>query len=336
MRKTLLIAIVWLCLIGSAEAQQDPMFTKYMFNSLIYNPGYAGSHEYMSVRLLYRNQWWNLEGAPESQSFTIHSPVNDKVGLGLSLLNDKIGVTGSTTANISYSYRLLLGPGKLSIGLQGGMTNWRADWGLLKYKEPQADDEAFSNIDESQWLPNFGAGLFYYSKLWYAGFSVPRLLETDLKRNGGTSSVNQAARLYRHYYISAGAALPVSGDDLIFKPSILIKNVGLFGVFGSEGSNLFQVGAPTEFDIDASMLFFQSLWIGLSFRSAIEGVSGDLSSTDSMDVWATFLMDNGFRIGVAYDQTLTKLSDHVGGSFELMLGYDFDYNIKKMNTPRYF
>ena len=155
MRKTLLLAIVWLCLIGSAEAQQDPMFTKYMFNSLIYNPGYAGSHEYMSVRMLYRNQWWNLEGAPESQSFTIHSPVNDKVGLGLSLLNDKIGVTGSTTANISYAYRLLLGPGKLSIGLQGGMTNWRADWGLLKYKEPQADDEAFSNIDESQWLPNF-------------------------------------------------------------------------------------------------------------------------------------------------------------------------------------
>lgn len=336
MRKATLLTFFAFCFLGSVDAQQDPMFTKYMFNSLAYNPAYAGSHEYMSVRLLYRNQWWNQSGGPETQTFTIHSPMNEKIGLGLSLINDKIGVTGSTTANLSYAYRLLLGPGKLSLGLQAGITNWRADWNELKYRDPREVDIAFTDIDEKQWLPNFGAGVFYYSKLWYAGFSVPKLLQNDLRNGGNEVDVTESAKLYRHYYISAGAAIPLSGDDLIFKPSFLIKNVGLFGVFGSDGSNLFQVGAPTEFDIDASLLFFQTLWVGLSYRSAIEGVTGDLSSTDSMDVWASFQLDNGFRIGGAYDHTLTKLKDYVGGTFELMLGYDFNYNIKKMNTPRYF
>ena len=313
------------------------MFTKYMFNSLVYNPAFAGSPEYMRIRLLYRNQWVSMEGAPESQSFTIHSPVNEKIGLGLSLLNDKIGVTGSTTANVSYAYRLLLGPGKLSIGLQAGIANWRADWNQLRFREPQETDVAFSNIEENQWLPNFGAGVFYYSKLWYAGFSVPRLLQNDLRTNSGSSvTVTEASRLYRHYFITAGAALPLAGDDLIFKPSILIKNVGLFGAFGASGTNLFQVGAPTEIDIDASLFMFETLWLGISFRSSIEAFVGDKSTVDSFDVWASLYLNNGIRIGAAYDQTLTKLSPFVDGSFELMLGYDFDYEVKKMNTPRYF
>lgn len=336
MRKTTLSALLIFCFFGLTKAQQDPMFTKYMFNSLVYNPAFAGSPEYMQVRLLYRNQWVSMDGAPESQSFTIHSPVNEKIGLGLALLNDKIGVTGSTTANISYAYRLLLGPGKLSVGLQAGIANWRADWNRLKYRDPQDTDVAFNNIEENQWLPNFGAGVFYYSKLWYAGFSVPRLLQNDLRTNSGSVSVNEASKLYRHFYITGGAAIPLSGEDLIFKPSILIKNVGLFGTFASSGTNLFQVGAPTEIDIDASIFMFQTLWLGLSFRSSIEAFTGDKSSVDSFDIWASVYLNNGIRVGAAYDQTITKLSPYTDGSFELMLGYDFDYNVKKMNTPRYF
>lgn len=331
MRKTILITLLFLGTLGFMNAQQEPMYTQYMFNTLSFNPAYAGSHEYMSIRLLYRNQWVDFEGAPESQTFTIHSPVNDRIGLGLSVFNDEIGATGSTGANISYAYRFLVGPGKLSIGLQGGVTNWRADFNRLKFRDPLPNDVAFSEISDTQWLPNFGAGVFYYAKLWYAGFSAPRLLETNLRSNT-TSSISQSARLRRHYYFHAGAALPLSGDDLVFKPSILIKNVGLFSSFSSNTQNIFEIGAPTEVDLDASLLFFDTFWVGLSFRTAIEAAAGT-SSVDSVDAWFQFQLSNGIRIGAAYDQTITKIGQP---SFELMLGYDFDYEVKRMNTPRYF
>jgi len=332
MRKTLLVTILFIGIMGFLNAQQEPMYTKYMFNSLSYNPAYAGSHEYMSVRLLYRNQWVGFEGAPESQTVTVHSPVNDRIGVGLSLYNDDIGAHASTGANLSYAYRFLLGPGKLSIGLQAGLSNWRADFNQLKFRDPQSADASFAGISDSQWLPNFGAGVFYYSKLWYAGFSAPRLIENKLGTADVGGGVIESSRTRRHYYLSAGAALPLAGDDLIFKPSFLIKNVGLFSAFSSNNTGLFEIGAPTEFDIDASLLFFQTLWVGLSFRSAFEAASGD-SSVDSVDAWISIQLANGIRVGAAFDQTINKIGDQ---SFELMLGYDFDYETKRMNTPRYF
>ena len=331
MRKTLLITLLFIGYLSTSNAQQEAMFTKYMFNSLSYNPAYAGSHEFLSVRLLYRNQWVDFEGAPESQTLTIHTPVNDRIGLGLSVFNDDIGVSGSTGANLSYAYRFLVGPGKLSIGLQAGITNWRADFDELKFRDPQSSDAAFIGIDESQFLPNFGAGIFYYSKFWYAGFSSPRLIENNL-RDRESTSVSESARLRRHYYFHAGAALPLAGDDLIFKPSILIKNVGLFSSFSSNSQNIFEVGAPTEVDLDASVLFFDTFWVGLSFRTAIEAAS-DESSVDSVDAWFSVQLANGIRVGAAYDQTLTKIN---APSFELLLGYDFNYEVKRLNTPRYF
>lgn len=112
-------------------AQQDAMFTKYMFNTLVYNPAYAGSHDHLSINALHRGQWWGIDGAPTTQTLSVHSPVSDRVGIGLSLINDKIGPTGSTQVNAIYAYRIPLGAGKLSIGLQAGVFQWRADWSQL-------------------------------------------------------------------------------------------------------------------------------------------------------------------------------------------------------------
>lgn len=332
MRKQILILLAVLYLANtSVQAQQDPMFTKYMFNSLVFNPGYAGSHEYMSVRLLYRNQWWGIEGAPKTQSMTIHSPLGDRVGVGLSLVNDAIGATASTSANASYAYRIPFGKGKVSIGLQAGAMNWRADWTVLRFKDPKGLDGAFEDTNPSLWLPNFGAGVFYYSQLFYIGFSSPNLINADLRKDVD-SSITKWAKRYRHFYLTGGAALPINGPALIFKPSFLIKSVGLLGDFSNDaGAN--RVGAPTEFDVDLSLMFFETLWVGLSFRSAIEVTK---SSIDSGDVWASFYLKNGLRIGASYDYTLTKLQEYAEGSFEVMLGYDFNYAPRQVATPRYF
>jgi len=332
MKKIFTLVTALFFLLQLSHAQQDAMFTKYMFNSLIYNPAYAGAKDHMAIGLLHRTQWWGIDGAPSTQSFTIHTPLkNDRVGVGLSAVNDVIGPTQSIGANLSYSYRIPMGAnGKLAIGLQGGFNNWRADWNKLDLFEDV--DDAFAVSQPSFWLPNFGAGIYYYNRKFYVGFSSPHLIEWDLR----DSPINTPiwAKSYRHYYFTTGAAIPLNGDNLIFKPSLFIKNVGLLSSFYKD-QEFQNVGAPTEFDIDLSLLFYQALWIGTSFRSAIEYFD-DSSSFDSVDIWASYYLSNGLRIGAAYDYTLTKLNQVSRGSFEIMLGYEFNYRTNKAVTPRYF
>lgn len=332
MRKiyTLLVLIM----VGGTSlfAQQDAMFTKYMFNSLSYNPAYAGSKEHIAANLIHRTQWWGIEGAPQTQSLIAHTPMpNNRVGMGLSVVNDKIGPTNSIQAYLSYAYRIPMGKGKLSVGLQGGLMNWRADWSKLTLQN--GGDVAFEEANPSRMLPNFGVGVYYYTKNFYVGASSPQLIEYDLRE--GDIDTEQWARQYRHYYFSAGAAFPINGDALIFKPSILVKNVGLLSGMNKDDAYT-AFGAPTEFDIDLSLMFYQALWVGASFRSAIEGIVGDDSSFDSVDIWAAYYLANGLRVGLAYDYTLTELQQPAGGSFEVMLGYEFDYKTKQVVTPRYF
>lgn len=331
MRKILTLIFFVSCFGYSASAQQDPMFTKYMFNSLHYNPAYAGAKDHLAIGLLYRNQWWGIDGGPVTQTFTIHTPMkNERVGVGLSAYNDVIGPTHQMGANLSYAYRIPMGKYKLSIGLQGGFTNWRADWSKLTLADTNPD-EAFMEMQPSYWLPNFGAGVYFYSKNFYIGFSSPHLIEYDL-REGATTEV--WARQYRHYYGAIGGAIPIRGDMIIFKPSMLVKNVGLLSAFSKDFA--FQgIGAPTEVDIDLSLLFYEALWVGASFRTAVE-VYNDTSSFDSVDFWAAYYLQNGFRIGAAYDYSLTKLQSPARGSFEIMLGYEFNYKTKQIVTPRYF
>ena len=316
----------------SLSAQQDAMFTKYMFNSLVFNPGYAGSNEHMAIAALYRNQWVSVPGAPETQTITAHTPLkNKRVGVGLSLINDVIGPTRTTGVNLVYAYRIPLGGNKkLSVGLQGGVENYVADWTKLTTQSGQ--DPAFA-VPVNKLLPNFGAGIYYSTPKFYAGFASPHLIEYDLRDNITT---NIYARQARHYFFSIGGAIPLKGDALVFKPSALVKNVGLFAAAAKQ-QQFQNIGAPTEFDIDLSLLFQQTFWLGASFRSAIEGFGSEpTSSFDSADIWVSWFLNNGMRIGAAYDYPLTELNTVTQGSFEVMLGYEFNYRTKKIVTPRYF
>ncbi len=332
MRKT--ITLVTLLMLGAlaAHAQQDPMFTNYMFNSLIFNPAYAGSRDHAVINLLHRTQWWGIEGAPTTQSISMHTPLkNDRVGLGFSVVNDKIGPSNSLDANVSYAYRIPMGKkGKLSVGLQGGITNWRADWSKLSIE--QAGDIPFSE-NVNWWKPNIGAGVYYYTKNFYTGLGVPRIIEYDLVPNR-TDQLPLYAKQVRHYYYTLGGAIPLKGNALIFKPSLLVKSAG-FDSRLSRDTSFQQVGSPTEFNVDLSLFFQETLWVGASFRSSIE-VFQNKSSYDSADFWVAYYLNNGLRIGASYDYSLTKLQQKAQGSFEIMLGYEFDYKTKRIVTPRYF
>ena len=313
-----------------AYAQQDPMFTNYLFNALTINPGYAGSNEHLTINALHRTQWWGIAGAPSTQSFTISSPLkNDKAGIGFSLVNDQIGPTNSLDLGLSYAYRIPIGKSKLSIGLDASVKNFRADWSKLNIQDPDPAYAQNLNI----WKPNLGAGVYFYNKNFYVGVSVPRLIEQDLTQNR-VDQVALYAKEYRHYYFSIGTAIPLKGDNLIFKPSLLVKSAAFDSHFKTD-PNYIQIGAPTEANIDLSLFFQKTLWVGASFRTAIEAAN-KTSSFDSVDFWMAYYLSNGLRLGAGYDYTLTKLQSKAGGSFEIMAGYEFDFKTKRVVTPRYF
>jgi len=337
MKKTLTLSVFVLFLGTIAFAQQEPMFTKYMFNTLVYNPGYAGSKDYLSVAALHRTQWLEIEGAPTTQSLTAHTPLrNQRVGVGFSLVNDIIGPTRSTGANLSYAYRIPMGSKyKLSVGLQGGVLNYNSNWKSLNPEDP--NDPAFQD-DVNLFLPNFGMGIFFYGEKFYFGVSSPRLVEFDLKDSNNPSSTDIYARAVRHFYMTTGAAIPIQGDAIVFKPSFLWKNVGLDKNLSKVGA-FKNIGAPNEFDLDLSLLFQQTLWVGVSLRSAFSVKPFEdpaHSSLESGDVWVSYLLKNGLRLGAAYDYPLTDINKITSGSFELMVGYEFDFKESKVVTPRYF
>ncbi|MCP3932213.1 MAG: type IX secretion system membrane protein PorP/SprF [Bacteroidetes bacterium] len=332
MRKFLLLVLVLFCG-GWVAGQQNPMFTKYSFNTLTYNPAFAGAYDHMYISLLHRTQWVEINGAPHTQSFTFHTPLkNDRVGVGLNIVNDIIGPTHSTGANLSYAYRIPLGEKtRLSIGIQAGIMNWKADWSKLNLDD--ISDPSFVNLRPTMWMPNFGAGLYLNTERFFFGVSVPQLVEYDLRDENIDTEV--WARTVRHYFASMGYAIPLKGNDLILRPTLLIKNVGLFSEL-SKDEAFKNIGAPTEFDFDLALIFYEQFWLGASFRSAIEAFDNERSSYDSADIWVSYILKNGLRIGAAYDYPLTELSQVTSGAFELMLGYEFNYKERKTVTPRYF
>ena len=286
----------------NVHAQQQAMFTQYMFNQLVLNPAYAGSHDALSLTALARYQWTGIEGAPNTQTFSAHTPLsNNKVGLGLVVSNDEIGPSSQLNLTGIYSYKIKFNNGSLRFGLQGSMIQYKEN--LSDLSNNNGTDNAFnSNINE--FAPNFGAGLYFESSRFYAGISSPFLLNNAFGNDGASVST-----LRQHFFATAGYLIDLS-PSLKFKPNVLVKAVE---------------GAPLEFDVNANLLVKEVLWLGASYRSL-----------DSFDFLMELVLSEQFRIGYAYDQTITSLSKVSGGTHEFMINYRFKFSKDKILTPRYF
>ena len=199
------------------------------------------------------------------------------------------------------------------------LIGWYANFNELELDNQY--DPSFQNAQPSLWLPNFGAGLYLHSKMWYVGISAPKLWTNSMRnRVPGEGNLGPIAQEYRHYYFTVGGAIKLS-ENFAIRPSLLIKNVGLFVAKNSAGNS---VSAPTEFNIDLGLLIMRRFWVGASFRSAVEAFVGQTSSHDTVDFWLGMRFKNGFRFGLAYDYHLTSLQDPGYGSYEVMLGYDLN------------
>lgn len=302
--KRIVLALIGLLISTlGAMAQQQVMFTQYMFNTLAINPAYAGSAESFSATALMRQQWTGLDGAPSTQTFSMHAPIkNQRMGLGFLFLHDKIGVTNQTGGYLSYAYRIpFTNGGKLAMGLQGGFTNYNA-----KYSQVSTTDPTFA-ADVTEMLPNFGAGFFYYTDRFYAGISVPQLIQ----KNFGTTAIpTSESKLVRHYFGMIGYVMDIN-ESLKLKPNILVKYV---------------YGAPLELDLNANVLIKEVIWVGLSWRSF-----------DSIDALLQIQLSSRLQIGYAYDFATQKEIRNVnGGSHEFMINYRIPNRRDRIVTPRYF
>ena len=298
----------------SLVAQQDAQYTQYMFNTMSVNPAYAGSRGQLSLAALYRSQWVGLNGAPETFTLNLHSPIrNSKVGYGISIVNDNIGdgVVQETYIDAVVSYTLDLDlDKKLSFGLSVGGDLINLDFNGLRNFDQEVVQQ--DNID-NQFSPNFGLGVYYHTDRFYAGLSVPNILETEYFDNSGgdANSVNFLATERMNFYLITGYVFELN-PNLKFKPALLTKAVG---------------GAPLQVDVSASFLFADRFSFGAAYRwdAALSALAG-------------FQISEQIMLGLAYDRETTELggTQFNDGSFEVFLRLELLNSFRKTVSPRFF
>ncbi len=288
-------------------AQQDALYSQYMFNPMAINPAYTGTRNAISGVLLHRSQWVGIEGAPKTNSLALHSPIKGKnFGLGINLMQDRVGPTLNTTLLGTYAYHLKLGQGKLSFGLRGGFYTNTLRNDELSY----TNDNDKAPVNFTSQTANFDFGTYYHTDKFYAGFSANHLSNGSVKFNDQTETYD----LNMHLMGFLGKAFVIT-PNLVFKPSALVR---------------YTKSAPLNFDINTSVLFQKVFWLGASYRT-----SSSENRESSIVLITEYNISQAFRIGYSYDFNLGAIKQFNSGSHEVFLGADLVSKRKKSVSPRY-
>lgn len=301
MKKILIIAsLIGVITLQEAFAQQDPQYTQYMYNMNVLNPAYAGSRESLSIGMLYRDQYTDIDGGPSTITFAAHSPLGNGLGVGLSAISDEIGPVEETNLFADISYTIDFGAKhKLAFGIKAGATFF--DVGLFDLANQDESDPAFSaNVNET--FANIGAGFFFYSDNYYLGVSMPNFLDSKHLDADSRSFGSET----QHLFATAGYVFDLS-ENVKFKPSTLVKTD-----FSTEAS----------FDINANFLFYEKFEIGASYRTQ-----------DSFSGLVGFRPSDRIQIGFAYDSVSSTLDT---SSYEAFIRFDIYFKKKTFLSPRYF
>ena len=300
--KILIFALMLTCFTGFA--QQDAQFTQYMYNTININPAYAGSRGVMSVFGLHRTQWVGFDGAPTTNAFSLNTPINNSnIGIGLSVVSDKIGPIKDNTLSADVSYTIPTSETyKLSFGIKASANMFNLDTSLLN--PANANDPNLQNFN-NEISPNFGAGIYLHSDKLYLGVSVPNFLQ-DSKYNDNAVAVFQERM---NFYFIGGYVFDVS-QSVKFKPAILTKAV---------------TGSPLQVDTSANFLFFDKLMLGGAYRWSA-----------AFSAMAGFQITDGLFIGYSYDMETTELKNYNSGSHEVFLRFELFSKVSKMVSPRFF
>lgn len=298
------LVLVFMFFSAVGFAQQDAQYTQYMYNTININPAYAGSRGALSVFGLYRTQWVGLDGAPETSSFSLNTPLeNSNLGLGVSLVNDKIGPTNENTFSADLSYTVPTSQTfKLSFGIKATANLFSLD--VNKLRPEHQGDPQFQDLN-SKFSPNVGAGIYYHSDKAYIGLSVPNFIETNRYDDNDTAIFKDKI----NYYLIAGYVFDL--DPYIkFKPAVLTKMVE---------------GSPLQVDLSANFMFNDKFVAGLAYRWSA-----------ALSAMAGFQVTDGLFIGYSYDRETTRLNNYNSGSHEIFLRFEFFNNYSRITSPRFF
>lgn len=290
------------------DGQQVPITSQYLTNGLVINPAYAGTREVLSANLSYRKQWARINGAPQFQTLSLHSPVNKKERVSLGLMTDYLtyGVTKDVGIYAFYAYNIRYGPGRLSMGLKGGFDLSNTNYNRLQFPDDNPADPLLMG-DMRYALPNMGVGFYYYTDKYFVGLSVPSLL-TYIRNEADQFRVTPAYSLFRTY-LTGGALISVA-DMFKVKPSVLIR---------------YSMHEPLELDLNANLIFADMLWLGGSYRIAEKAAVAlvDLQVTPQL------------KVGYSFDYQLGHLNNYTTGTHEVSLRYEFTIAVSA-TSPRYF
>lgn len=293
---------------SSLFAQQDPMYSQYMFNPLSINPAYAGSRGVMNGALVYRQQWVSFPGAPNTQALAINTPLKkNKIGIGLELIRDEIGPKSTIAGYLSYAYRIPVGKGKLAFGLAAGIMSYTMDWSMIEYKDP-GEPYAFVPRDKKT-LGDFKFGMYFNNKKFYAGLAITHLNNAEYI-HFVRDTLLYTASLSQHLFITSGYAMNI-GENFTFNPSIMLRSVVNVKTFTA--------------DLNLNMRYKEVIWFGISLRSE-----------KSLIVMAQYNINDKLKVGYSYDAAFGKLAGYHGGTHEIMLGFDLNVFHSDVMSPRYF
>lgn len=286
------IFLVCLLLVTSAlHAQQLPLFSEYMFDKTIINPAYTGTTPYINATAGHRSQFLGIPGGPQTQFLSVNAPIQSKyIGVGLKAINDKIGATNNASMAGMFSYYLGLGKGRLSFGIEAGTVNQTTNFADL-IRTDQADN-SITFDKQTKWVPDASFGTYYQTQNFFMGFSSFHLLKSKIDFTGYSHSpVN---RLWHHNYLIIGYNYKAS-ENFRIEPSVLVKQVK---------------AAPVQYDVNCKFQIKQLVSLGFSYRSK-----------DAFVSMLEILLKDQFKIGFAYDRTISSLSNYTSGSYEFMLTY---------------
>ena len=301
--KTRVLLFALMCTGIVSYAQQDAQFSQYMYNTININPAYAGSRGALSIFALHRTQWVGLDGAPVTNAVSVNTPINDSnLGLGISIINDKIGPTHESTISADLSYTIPTSETfKLSFGIKATANLFDLDVTQLN---PVDDDPSLHDYN-NKFSPNIGAGIYYHSDKGYVGLSVPNFIESNRYDDNEVRIFKEKI----NYYLIGGYVFDL--NELVkFKPAFLTKMV---------------YGAPLQVDVSGNFMFNNKFMVGIAYRwsAALSGMVG-------------FQVSDSLYIGYGYDRETTNLKNYNSGSHEIFLRYEIFNNIDKITIPRFF
>lgn len=299
---TTLVLLLVACI---AHAQQDPLYNLYFYNQQMINPAYAGLYKEVTMNLISRKQWVGIDGSPLTNFFSIGSSVKRRAGVGFSLVDDRLGVSAIQEGQLAFSYKVIEKEGTvLSLGVQGGMVNYHYDYSKLNLQ--YLDDTDLNTNVTRLTKPNVGTGIFFRSERFFAGVSIPRILNVDV-----TDGLTTSTRYMRHVYVSGGMLITNPWQRVFhLKPSFLWR---------------IAPGGKQALDLNLHALLAETVWVGATIRNF-----------NAVGVNTQFQLMQRLRVGYSFELPTSTLLSRNFGTHELSLMVSLSPLSDQHKVIRYF